>query len=289
MQPADRGHVTKKVFIKTYGCQMNVYDSDRMAQSLAPHGYEPVAGIDDADLVILNTCHIREKAAEKVFSELGRLRRARDARREASGRDMLLAVAGCVAQAEGELLAERAPFVDVVVGPQAYHRLPELLARRARAEARLAFALAVIAFLWLGMDGLSGRLSSSDLAVAMIAVTGTMSMSFMGWEAWDIDYGLASMRAYRRIEARAAAHGRDPERESGRRRSTADAPAVEAAQQVDALLADDGDDPTEVGGRDRERCRGGRVDAQALRQVGLRVDVDQQHAAAAHGQRRPQA
>lgn len=133
MQPADRGHVTKKVFIKTYGCQMNVYDSDRMAQSLAPHGYEPVAGIDDADLVILNTCHIREKAAEKVFSELGRLRRARDARREASGRDMLLAVAGCVAQAEGELLAERAPFVDVVVGPQAYHRLPELLARRARA------------------------------------------------------------------------------------------------------------------------------------------------------------
>ena len=88
---------------------------------------------DDADLVILNTCHIREKAAEKVFSELGRLRRLRDARREATGRDMLLAVAGCVAQAEGELLVERAPFVDIVVGPQAYHRLPELLARRARA------------------------------------------------------------------------------------------------------------------------------------------------------------
>ena len=96
----------------------------------------------------------------------------------------------------------------------------------------IAFALAVIAFLWLGMDGLSGRLSSSDLAVAMIAVTGTMSMSFMGWEAWDIDYGLASMRAYRRIEARAAEHGRDPEHEPGRRRSPADAPAVEAAPRI---------------------------------------------------------
>ena len=99
---------------------------------MACHGYEAVAQVDDADLVILNTCHIREKAAEKVFSELGRLRRLRDARREASGRDMLLAVAGCVAQAEGEVLVERAPFVDIVVGPQAYHRLPELLARRAR-------------------------------------------------------------------------------------------------------------------------------------------------------------
>ena len=87
---------------------------------------------DEADLVVLNTCHIREKAAEKVFSELGRLRRLRDARREDTGREMVLAVAGCVAQAEGELLVERAPFVDIVVGPQAYHRLPELLARRAR-------------------------------------------------------------------------------------------------------------------------------------------------------------
>src|SRR3954449_1058153 len=129
---ADAGDVTKKLFIKTYGCQMNVYDSDRMAQSLAPHGYEPVTGPDDADLVILNTCHIREKAAEKVFSELGRLRRVRDARQDRTGRETMLVVAGCVAQAEGALLVERAPFVDVVVGPQVYHRLPELLARRER-------------------------------------------------------------------------------------------------------------------------------------------------------------
>ena len=133
MLSIDAGNVAKKLFIKTYGCQMNVYDSDRMAHSLAAHGYAAVDTPDDADLVILNTCHIREKAAEKVFSELGRLRRLRDRRRDETGRDLLLAVAGCVAQAEGELLVERAPFVDVVVGPQAYHRLPEMLARRARA------------------------------------------------------------------------------------------------------------------------------------------------------------
>ena len=130
----DAGDVAKKLFIKTYGCQMNVYDSDRMTHALAAHGYSQVQTPDDADLVVLNTCHIREKAAEKVFSELGRLRRLRDDRRAATGRDLVLAVAGCVAQAEGELLVERAPFVDVVVGPQAYHRLPELLAKRARAQ-----------------------------------------------------------------------------------------------------------------------------------------------------------
>ena len=124
--------MAKKLFIKTYGCQMNVYDFDRMAHALAAHGYLAVDSPDDADLVVLNTCHIRERAAEKVFSELGRLRRLRDARREDGGRDMVLAVAGCVAQAEGELLVERAPFVDIVVGPQSYHRLPEMLARRAR-------------------------------------------------------------------------------------------------------------------------------------------------------------
>ena len=126
--------MAKKLFIKTYGCQMNVYDSDRMAHSLAVHGYRRVDAAEDADLVVLNTCHIREKAAEKVYSELGRLRRLRDSRRQRDGRDLLLAVAGCVAQAEGELLVERAPYVDLVVGPQSYHRLPELLARRARAE-----------------------------------------------------------------------------------------------------------------------------------------------------------
>jgi tRNA-2-methylthio-N6-dimethylallyladenosine synthase len=126
--------LSKTVYIKTYGCQMNVYDSDRMASLLAVHGYARAEAPDTADLVVLNTCHIREKAAEKVYSDLGRLRRLRDARRSAGGDDMLLAVAGCVAQAEGELMAERAPFVDIVVGPQAYHRLPELLARRRRAQ-----------------------------------------------------------------------------------------------------------------------------------------------------------
>jgi tRNA-2-methylthio-N6-dimethylallyladenosine synthase len=125
--------VSKRLFIRTYGCQMNVYDSDRMAESLAPHGWTRVESPEEADLVVLNTCHIREKAAEKVYSELGRLRRLRD-ERAARGETMLLAVAGCVAQAEGEAMLERAPFLDLVVGPQAYHRLPELLARRARAE-----------------------------------------------------------------------------------------------------------------------------------------------------------
>jgi tRNA-2-methylthio-N6-dimethylallyladenosine synthase len=124
--------VSKKLFIKTYGCQMNVYDSARMADALAPHGYARVDGSDDADLIILNTCHIREKAAEKVYSELGRLRQLRE-RRRADGRDLVIGVAGCVAQAEGEAMLERAPFVDIVVGPQTYHRLPELLHRRARA------------------------------------------------------------------------------------------------------------------------------------------------------------
>jgi tRNA-2-methylthio-N6-dimethylallyladenosine synthase len=123
--------VTRALYIKTYGCQMNVYDSARMADSLAPHGYRPVDSPDAADLVVLNTCHIREKAAEKVYSELGRLRLLRERRREQGG-DLVIAVAGCVAQAEGEAMLERAPVVDVVVGPQSYHRLPELLARRDR-------------------------------------------------------------------------------------------------------------------------------------------------------------
>jgi tRNA-2-methylthio-N6-dimethylallyladenosine synthase len=125
--------VSKKLFIKTYGCQMNVYDSARMADALVPHGYRATDRADDADLVILNTCHIREKAAEKVYSELGRLRQLRE-RRRARGADMVIGVAGCVAQAEGQEMLERAPFVDIVVGPQAYHRLPELLHRRARAK-----------------------------------------------------------------------------------------------------------------------------------------------------------
>ena len=114
----------QKLFIKTYGCQMNVYDSDRMADALAPHGYEPTQTLDDADLVVLNTCHIREKASEKVFSELGRL-----AELKAEGRQFMIGVAGCVAQAEGEEIARRAKSVDMVFGPQSYHHLPELVAR----------------------------------------------------------------------------------------------------------------------------------------------------------------
>ena len=125
----------KTLHIKTYGCQMNVYDSARMAELLAPVGYELAPSAEQADLVILNTCHIREKAAEKVYSELGRLRRAKEAA-AADGRRMMIAVAGCVAQAEGAEIQNRAPVVDIVVGPQAYHRLPELIARAARAEGR---------------------------------------------------------------------------------------------------------------------------------------------------------
>jgi tRNA-2-methylthio-N6-dimethylallyladenosine synthase len=125
----------KKLYIKTYGCQMNVYDSARMADLLAPLGYAAVDAADDADMVILNTCHIREKAAEKVYSELGQLRLLKAARAEA-GNPMLLAVAGCVAQAEGKEIIRRQPAVDVVVGPQSYHRLPEMIAKVAR-EARV--------------------------------------------------------------------------------------------------------------------------------------------------------
>jgi len=121
--------VTKKLFIKTYGCQMNVYDSARMADVLAPLGYATVDTPDSADLVILNTCHIREKASEKVFSDLGRLKRMKSDKQRQGGGEMLLAVAGCVAQAEGEEIAARAPFVDLVFGPQTYHRLPEMIAR----------------------------------------------------------------------------------------------------------------------------------------------------------------
>jgi tRNA-2-methylthio-N6-dimethylallyladenosine synthase len=123
--------VTKQVCIMTYGCQMNVYDSTRMAELLAPLGYVRTPDPDDAELVILNTCHIREKAAEKVYSELGGLRRLQ-ARKTRRGGTMLIAVGGCVAQAEGDELRRRAPFVDLVFGPQTYHRLPELIAEAER-------------------------------------------------------------------------------------------------------------------------------------------------------------
>jgi len=122
---------TRKVFVKTYGCQMNVYDSQRMSDALAADGYQPTETIEDADLVLLNTCHIREKAAEKVYSELGRIRDLK-AERAAEGRQMVIGVTGCVAQAEGDEILRRSPAVDLVVGPQTYHRLPAVV-RKARA------------------------------------------------------------------------------------------------------------------------------------------------------------
>jgi tRNA-2-methylthio-N6-dimethylallyladenosine synthase len=129
---AERLSGPKRLHVITWGCQMNVYDSARMADVLKPLGYAPAPRPDDADMVILNTCHIRDKAAEKVFSELGRLRTHKE-RRAAGGSRMILAVAGCVAQAEGVEILARAPYVDIVLGPQTYHRLPEMVARAARA------------------------------------------------------------------------------------------------------------------------------------------------------------
>ncbi|MDR7220922.1 tRNA-2-methylthio-N6-dimethylallyladenosine synthase [Aminobacter aminovorans] len=135
IMPAASGEVAaastsaaKKVFIKTYGCQMNVYDSQRMSDTLAADGYAATETIDDADLILLNTCHIREKAAEKVYSQLGRLGKLKAERAE-SGRELIVGVTGCVAQAEGREILRRASAVDLVVGPQTYHRLPEVVKR----------------------------------------------------------------------------------------------------------------------------------------------------------------
>ncbi|MFL6822942.1 MAG: tRNA (N6-isopentenyl adenosine(37)-C2)-methylthiotransferase MiaB, partial [Xanthobacteraceae bacterium] len=121
----------RKLYVKSFGCQMNVYDSHRMADMLAPEGFAETVHLGDADLIILNTCHIREKAADKVYSELGRVGALKSAAAR-EGRRLTIAVAGCVAQAEGEEIIRRAPAVDLVVGPQSYHRLPELLARAER-------------------------------------------------------------------------------------------------------------------------------------------------------------
>jgi len=129
----DKPAQMKKLFVKTYGCQMNAYDSAKMADLLAPLGYARTDVPDGADMVILNTCHIREKAAEKVYSEIGRLKKLKAAKARDGGR-MVLAVAGCVAQAEGAEIVARAPVVDLVVGPQSYHRLPEMIARAAREQ-----------------------------------------------------------------------------------------------------------------------------------------------------------
>jgi tRNA-2-methylthio-N6-dimethylallyladenosine synthase len=133
--PLMNDHVPlKKLHIKTYGCQMNVYDSERMIDILRPLGYEVSDKAEGADLVLLNTCHIREKAAEKVYSEIGRLREMREEKEARGEGRMTIAVAGCVAQAEGKEIMNRAPAVDLVVGPQAYHQLPELIARTHRSK-----------------------------------------------------------------------------------------------------------------------------------------------------------
>ncbi|ASM73100.1 MULTISPECIES: tRNA (N6-isopentenyl adenosine(37)-C2)-methylthiotransferase MiaB [Roseobacteraceae] len=122
----------KKLFIKTYGCQMNVYDSERMAEALGGQGYVETKTAADADMILLNTCHIREKAAEKIYSELGRYRDLKDDKP-----DLMIGVAGCVAQAEGAEIMRRQPLVDLVVGPQSYHRLPEMEAKARRGEKTL--------------------------------------------------------------------------------------------------------------------------------------------------------
>jgi tRNA-2-methylthio-N6-dimethylallyladenosine synthase len=124
--PAARQARDRRTYIKSFGCQMNVYDSQRMAELAALEGYGEAAGVEDADVIVLNTCHIREKASEKIYSELGKLRELKDERQKA-GRRTTLVVAGCLAQAEGGEILRRQPAVDIVVGPQSYHRLPELL------------------------------------------------------------------------------------------------------------------------------------------------------------------
>ena len=120
--------VPKKIYAKTFGCQMNVYDTARMTELLAPMGFVETQSMEEADVVLLNTCHIRDKAVEKVYSDLGRIRDVK-AERRAAGKDTIITVAGCVAQAEGAEIARREPSVNLVVGPQSYHRLGDLIAR----------------------------------------------------------------------------------------------------------------------------------------------------------------
>ena len=129
------GSNARRVFIKSFGCQMNVYDSQRMADVAGQEGFAETANIEDADLVVLNTCHIRERASEKIYTELGKIRALKRAR-AARGRNTTLVVAGCVAQAEGREILRRQPAVDLVVGPQNYHRLPELIAKARHAPRR---------------------------------------------------------------------------------------------------------------------------------------------------------
>ena len=122
-------YLMKKLFIKTHGCQMNFYDSEKMSDLLKPHGYQLDNNVDNADLIVLNTCHIREKAVEKTYSELGRIRDKIKLRKEKTGKKSIVAVAGCVAQAQGKEIMKRSPWVDIVVGPQSYQNLPELISK----------------------------------------------------------------------------------------------------------------------------------------------------------------
>jgi len=155
----------KKLHIKTFGCQMNAYDASRMEEALGIHGYEPTEDMAKADLVILNTCHIREKAAEKIYSELGRVREVKRLR-SSLGLDTMIAVAGCVAQAEGRAILERAAVVDLVVGPQSYHRLPDLIARVETRERVVATDFpAEDKFLHLPARPISRRLTSAFITV----------------------------------------------------------------------------------------------------------------------------
>ncbi len=133
----------KNLFIKTYGCQMNVYDSMKIGDVLKPFGYKITEDITTADMIILNTCHIREKAAEKIYSELGRIRKLKITYKQKHLHEMLIVVAGCVGQAEGEEIFKRSPWVDIVVGPQSYHALPELMAQIMRKQ-KHAIALSFI-------------------------------------------------------------------------------------------------------------------------------------------------
>jgi tRNA-2-methylthio-N6-dimethylallyladenosine synthase len=128
---------TKKIHVKTWGCQMNVYDSLRMEDVMMPHGFEATTEQDDADIIVLNTCHIREKAAEKVYSDLGRVRELKE-KRAREGKQVLIAVGGCVAQAEGEEILRRAPYVDIVMGSQAYHQLPRLVVEAQKKSGQIA-------------------------------------------------------------------------------------------------------------------------------------------------------
>ena len=125
----------KKIYIKTYGCQMNVYDSDRMQDLMNSVGYETSEEVEDSDMVIINTCHIREKASEKLFSDLGRIRPFKEKMKEA-GKQMIVAVAGCVAQAEGQEIFRRSNVVDIIVGPESYQTLPDLVGKVLREKTK---------------------------------------------------------------------------------------------------------------------------------------------------------